>query len=140
MTLVEKHFWIKPWAYYDGPPGVLSVNALVAQVQDERGGAVEESKHAHTHEELGRRRVVALQEGGVDLSAVTQGYLERRSLQPNGNKEQRICRSVRLPLVWQVMRKKRLTCINLLSEEGKKRKYNRIKRLKRNRSSEIRSH
>lgn len=53
VMTIREHFWMKPCTHYDGPAGVLPVHALVAQVQDERGRAVKESEHTHTHEELG---------------------------------------------------------------------------------------
>lgn len=74
LTTVRKDSWKKLCTHYDGPAGVLPVHALVAQVQHKCGRAVKESKHTHTHEELGRRRVVALQVGGVGPRAVTQRH------------------------------------------------------------------
>lgn len=105
VFVVMTHFRTKPCTHYDGPTGVPSVHALVAQIQNERGCAVKESEHTNTHKELSRRRVVALQEGVAEPSAVTQRYFVPRSMQPNENKHQHICRSVLLLHLCQVMKK-----------------------------------
>lgn len=57
---------------------------LVAQVEDQRGGAIEEPEHADAHKELRRGGEVPLQEGVVALAAVTGLYVIRVSWQPAG--------------------------------------------------------
>lgn len=49
--------------HYDGAASGLAVDALVAQVEDQCGGAVKEPKHTDAHKELCRRGEVTLQVG-----------------------------------------------------------------------------
>lgn len=55
----------KKSTHYEGTTGVLTIDMLVTQVENQRGGAVEETKHAHTHKELCRGGKVSLEEGVI---------------------------------------------------------------------------
>lgn len=64
------------FTYYDGAASGLAVDVLVAQVEDQRGGAIKEPKHTDTHKELCGGRVVALQEG-LGFTAITHWHTVR---------------------------------------------------------------
>lgn len=72
--------------HHHGPAGALAVHALVAQVQHERGRAVEEPQHPHGHKELGGGGVVALQVRAVGGRAVADGNVVGLKLEPEGNR------------------------------------------------------
>lgn len=72
--------------HYDGPAGGLAVHVLVAQVEDQCGSAIKESKHPNTHKELCRGGEVALQVGVIGRAAIAKRYLVRVIRQPEGRK------------------------------------------------------
>lgn len=57
--------------HYDRTAACLAVDGLVAQVEDQCGGAIQEPKHTNTHEELCRGGEVALQVGCIACTAGT---------------------------------------------------------------------
>lgn len=57
--------------HYNGAAACLAVDGLVAQVEDQCGGAVKEAKHTDTHKELCRGGEVALQVGCIACTAAT---------------------------------------------------------------------
>ena len=56
----------------EGSATGLPVDVLVAQVEDQREGAVQEGKHPHAHKELCRGAEVTLQVPGLHLAAVAR--------------------------------------------------------------------
>lgn len=56
--------------YNDGTTICLAVDTLVAQVEDQSSGAVQEAKHTDTDKELSRGGVVTLEVDGY-FTAVT---------------------------------------------------------------------
>lgn len=76
-------YLLKVCTHYHGASSALAVDALVSQVEDERGGAVQEAKDADAHKELGRRGEVALQEAR-DGAAITRRQRVGVGVQPAG--------------------------------------------------------
>lgn len=70
--------------HYDGTPGGLAVDILVAQIEDQCGGAIKEPKHTNRHKKLCRGGEVALQVGHIELSPVTYRELIWFRWQPDG--------------------------------------------------------
>lgn len=78
----------KMCTHYDGTTAGLQVDAPVAQVDYECGGAIKEGKHTNTHKELCWRGEVALQIG-LSARAVTQRWTIRFHCQPEEIRERR---------------------------------------------------
>lgn len=76
----------KMCTHYDGTTAGLQVDAPVAQVDYECGGAIKEGKHTNTHKELCWRGEVALQIG-LSARAVTQRWTIRFHCQPEEIRE-----------------------------------------------------
>lgn len=57
--------------HYDGTTAGLAVDSLVAQVEDQCGSAIKESKHTNTHKELSRGGEVTLKEDLFGFTAIT---------------------------------------------------------------------